>query len=124
MVSSRHLKLGYEKQMFNRLFTIFCVSISYLIMKNLEKRDGFKNRHIDGLPTKKVNMKVVTNDVDGEHIMLCQWKPFNREEYSASNMPADGYLGTVKVIEEQFNGIGFHAWEQNNSEFVYYSVVN
>jgi hypothetical protein len=28
MVSSRHLKLGYEKQMFNRLFTIFCVSIS------------------------------------------------------------------------------------------------
>jgi hypothetical protein len=30
MVSSRHLKLGYEKQMFNRLFTIFCVSHFYL----------------------------------------------------------------------------------------------
>jgi hypothetical protein len=110
--------------MFNRLFTIFCVSISYLIMKNLEKRNGFKNRHTDRLPTEKANMKVVTNDVDGEHIMLCEWKPFNKEEYSESNMPADGYLGTVKVIEEQFNGIGFHAWEQNNSEFVYYSVVN
>jgi len=124
MVSSRHLKLGYEKQMFNRLFTIFCVSISYLIMKNLEKRNGFKNRHIDGLPTEKVNMKVVTNDVDGEHIMLCEWKPFNKQEYNSENMPANGYLGTVKVIEGQFNGIGFHAWEQNNSEFIYYSVVN
>ena len=110
--------------MFNRLFTIFCVSISYLIMKNLEKRNGFKNRHIDGLPTENVNMKVVINDVDGEHTMLCQWKPFNKEEYSASNMPADGYLGTVKVIEKQFNGIGFHAWKQNNSEFIYYSVIN
>jgi len=55
--------------MFNRLFAIFCVSISYLIMKNLEKRNGFKNRHTDRLPTEKANMKVVTNDVDGEHIM-------------------------------------------------------
>ena len=30
IVSSRQLKLGYEKQMFNRLFTIFCVSHSTL----------------------------------------------------------------------------------------------
>lgn len=28
ILMSRHLKLGYEKQMFNRLFTIFCVSHS------------------------------------------------------------------------------------------------
>ncbi len=93
-------------------------------MKNLEARKGFKNRHTDGLPTEKVNMKVVTNDVDGEYIMLCEWKPFNKEDYSESNIPAKGYLGTVTVIEEQFRGIGFHAWEQNNSEFVYYSIVN
>ena len=87
----------------------------YSIMKNLEKRNGFKNRHIDGLPTKKVIMKVVTND----GVMLCQWKPFNKEEYSIENMPANRYLGTAK-----HNGIAFHAWEKNNSEFVYYSVVN
>lgn len=93
-------------------------------MKNLEKKDNFKNRHIDGLPTEKVNMKVVTNDVDGEHIMLCEWKPFNKDEYSKTNMPADGYLGTARVIQKQLYGIGFHAWEQNNSEFVYYSIVN
>ena len=93
-------------------------------MNNLEKRNGYKNRHIDGLPTEKVSMKVVTNDVEGEHIMLCSWKPFNEEEYTKNKIPADGYLGTATVIEGQFNGIGFHAWEQNNSEFVYYSVVN
>jgi hypothetical protein len=93
-------------------------------MKNLEKRNGFKNRHTDGLPTEKVNMKVITNQADVEHIMLCKWKPFNKNEYTSKNMPSDGYLGTVKVIEENFNGIGYHAWEQNNSEFVYYSVVN
>lgn len=92
-------------------------------MKNLEKRNGFKNRHIDGLPNETVNMKVVNCDVDGEHIILCEWNLFNKEEYSAENMPADGYLGTAKVIEKQLNGIGFHAWRQNNSEFVYYSVI-
>ena len=93
-------------------------------MKNLEKRNGFKNRHLDGLPTEKVNMKVITNDVDGEHIILCEWEPFNKKEYNSENVPNDGYLGTVRAIEGHFNGIGFHAWEQNNSEFVYYSVLN
>lgn len=92
-------------------------------MKNLENRIGFKNRHADGLPAEKVYMKVVINDVDGEYIMLCEWKPFNKEKYSTNNMPIDGYLGTARVIEEQFNGIGLHAWAQNNSEFEYYSVV-
>lgn len=122
--------------MFNRLFTIFCVSISYLIMKNLKERIGFKNRHTDGLPKEKVNMKVIINNVDGEHIMLCEWKPFNAKDFTGKkspakfggtqyvDKPAKGYLGTVKVIQEQFNGIGFHAWEQNNSEFVYYSIIN
>ena len=89
----------------------------------LKKRKDFKNRHLDGLPTEKVNMKIVTNDVGGEYIALCEWKPFNKEDYSKENMPGEGYLGTVTIIEEEYNGIGFHAWEQNNSEFVYYSIV-
>lgn len=93
-------------------------------IKILKKKNGFKNRHLDGLPDKKVNMKVVINDVDGERIMLCEWNPFNKNEYFKSDLPADGYLGTVKVIEDKFNGIGFHAWKQNNNEFIYYSIVN
>ncbi|MDD3875508.1 MAG: hypothetical protein PHT69_02745 [Bacteroidales bacterium] len=47
-------------------------------MKNLQKRKGFKNRHIDGLPTTKAIIKVVTYDVDGETIFICQWQPFDK----------------------------------------------
>jgi len=92
-------------------------------MKNLIKRKNFKNRHLDGLPTEKVNMKVVVNDVDGEHIMLCEWKPVNKNDYSFDNMPDNRYLGTAKVIEEKYNGIGFNAWKHNDKAFVYYSVI-
>jgi hypothetical protein len=92
-------------------------------MKNLEQREGFVNRNTNGLPDKTTTMRVVTKDVDGEHIYLCEWKPFDKSQYSKENMPADGYLGTVKVIEGRYTGIGFHAWEQNNSEFVWYAVV-
>jgi hypothetical protein len=35
----------------------------------------------------------------------------------------EGYLGTAKVIKGRYVGIGFHAWEQNNSEFIWYAVV-
>jgi len=78
-------------------------------MKNLEKRKGFKNRHIDKLPNKKVTIKIVINNFDGEHIILCEWNPFNKNEYSKHNIPTDNYVGTTKVIEKEFNGIGFHA---------------
>ena len=80
------------------------------------KKEGFVNRHTNGLPDKITTMRVVTKDVDGEHIYLCEWKP---SQYSKEN---DGYLGTAKVIEGRYTGIGFHAWEQNNSEFVWYAI--
>lgn len=92
-------------------------------MKNLEQREGFKNRHTDGLPEKSFPMRVVTRDFGGEYIFLCEWKPFDSNNYSEDNMPADGYLGTASIIEGKYQGIGFHAWEQNNSEFVYYALV-
>lgn len=92
-------------------------------MKNLEQREGFVNRHIYGLPEKITTMKVVTKDIDGEHIYLCEWDPFDKSQYSKDNMPADGYLGTAKVIEGRYSGIGFNAWEQNNSEFIWYVVI-
>ena len=88
--------------------------------KNLQKKEGFKNRHLCKIPDEKVTMKVVVNDAEGEHIMLCEWNPFNEEN---SHRPYDGYLGTAKVIAGSFKGIGFHAWKQNNSEFIYYSLV-
>ena len=59
-------------------------------MKNLEQREGFVNRNTNGLPDKTTTMRVVTKDVDGEHIYLCEWKPFDKSQYSKENMPADG----------------------------------
>ena len=91
-------------------------------MKNLEQKEGFINRHINGLPNKITTMEVVIKDINGEHIYLCKWKPFKKYQYSKENMPDDGYLGTAKVIKGTYKGIGFHAWEQNNSEFVWYKI--
>jgi len=30
----------------------------------------------------------------------------------------------VKAKLKEYEGIGFHAWEQNDSEFIYYKVLN
>ena len=83
------------------------------------KKEGFVNRHTHGLPDKITTLRIV----DGENVYLCEWKPFDKNHYSKENMPAEGYLGTAEVIEGGFKGIGFHAWEQNNSEFVWYTVA-
>jgi hypothetical protein len=87
-------------------------------MKNLENREGYKNRHVHGLPDKATEMKIVTKDVDGENIYFCEWFPADKH-----NQHHEGFLGTARVISGQYKGIGFHAWEQNNSEFVYYQLV-
>ena len=91
---------------------------------SLDKKEGFLNRHEKAMPKKNTVVKIVTKDIDGEHIYTCEWRPFNKVNYLVENMPSKGYLGTAKVIEGEFSGIGFHAWKQNNSEFVLYSIVN
>lgn len=91
--------------------------------KNLEQIDGFVNRHTHGLPKEMCIMKVIHKDIQGEHIYLCEWKPFDRSQYTEKYMPSEGYLGTVKVIEGRFAGIGFHAWEQNDNAFIYYQLL-
>lgn len=90
---------------------------------NLSKRRGFKNRHIDGVPKHQCKMKVITNDVNGENVFLCEWNPFDKSKFNEYNMPGKGYLGTVKIIEGTYKGLGFHAWKQNNSEFIWYSEL-
>jgi hypothetical protein len=93
------------------------------IIKDLEQREGWVNRNTNGLPTEPTTMKVITKDVDGERVYLCKWNPFDKSQYRDIHMPGKGYLGTAKVIEGRYKGIGFHAWAQNNSEFVWYDVV-
>lgn len=89
---------------------------------NTTPRPGYKNRHVDGLPDKAVNMHIIINDLRGERVYLCKFEPFKPEKYTRQNMPSDGYLGTATTLDISHN-IGFNVWRQNNHEFVYYSVV-
>lgn len=90
-------------------------------MKNLKNREGYKNRHTDELPKEACIIKIIHEDSFGEAIFLCEWKPFNEQEYTNKMLPDKGYLGTAEVISGTFKGIGFNAWQQNNSEFIYYA---
>lgn len=90
--------------------------------KNLTPREGWKNRNVDPLPTEISKIKIIVMDVDGEHIHLCKWEPFDKSQYIGRQMPGTGYLGTARTIDRKIN-IGFHAWDQNNSEFIYYQIV-
>jgi hypothetical protein len=92
-------------------------------MKNLEQREGYINRHTDGLPKEKCAIKIVKNDIDREHVFICAWEPFIKPHYSNELMPDEGYLGTASVIYDRYKGLGFHAWKQNDSEFIWYTVI-
>jgi hypothetical protein len=90
-------------------------------MKNTEQLQGFLNRHEVGMPTEKCRISVVTKASGFEPVELCDWEPFDESEHTKKDMPASGYLGTAYTVNGQFR-LGFHAWEQNNSEFIYYSI--
>lgn len=92
--------------------------------KNLQPKEGYKNRHIDGVPDKETVIEVITKDIKGTHRDVCLWKPFNKDDYALKDMPSAGYLGTAKVTIGRWEGIDFHAWQQNNSEFIYYKEIN
>ncbi len=87
---------------------------------NLEHRQGFINRHINGLPKLECAINILVEYPSHEQLISCVWLPFDESIYSETEIkPSKGYLGTARSIE-QYVGIGFHAWEQNNYEFVYY----
>ncbi len=76
--------------------------------------ENWKDRHITPLPKEECQMTILTNEGEftGEWIPL---EPENKDKFNK------GYLGTVRVKAE-IQDIGFHAWEQNNSEFQYYKL--
>ncbi len=91
---------------------------------NLEIMDGFLNRHLDGLPKEKCFVEVVTRDFSGTHIFKGEWRPYDDNNPRIfEDRPSEGYLGTFKVLQEDGFGIGFHAWADSDSEFVYYRVL-
>lgn len=88
--------------------------------RNLEPLEGFKNRHIDGLPTEECHMLIVVDDSSGRATHLCEWKPRDSKDTAD-----DGYLGTAYRLSNGKTGfIGFNVWESNNHEFVYYQKLD
>ena len=80
--------------------------------------DGeYTNRKTSPLPNKDCIIRLKRDD----EVHVCKWIPFNPDNYT---MPSEGYLGTAGVIEGKWEGIGFHAWDQNESEFIYYTVLS
>lgn len=59
-----------------------------------------------------------------KHVQLCRWYPFDINNYYADTMPAEGYIGTARVIDGQYVGIGYHVWKQNDSEFLEYQLID
>ena len=108
-------------------------TFNWLIVKDLREREGFKNRHTEPLPDKACEVNIIHKDFNGETIFHCQWTPVDWSKYTGKtmnsgntywiDMPGEGYLGSVKVIEGKYKGIGFNAWGQTNGEFIYYKVI-
>ena len=93
-------------------------------MKNTKPKNGFYNRHTDGLPLVQCEINVlISRSNTGDQIYLCEWQPFDPKKYEKNDLPATGYVGCAYVISGKHAGIGFNAWAQNNSEFVYFSIV-
>lgn len=81
------------------------------------------NRHQHPLPDNQCFIKILVKDGYGEQTHICEWMPFRPESYEAHTMPDKGYLGTAYITGGKHKGIGLHAWENNDFEFVYYEVV-
>lgn len=70
------------------------------------------DRKVDALPTEKCAIEIFK---DGEWIS-CEWNPRTPESQADA-----GYLGTARTTARPVQ-IGFHAWEQNDSEFRYFCL--
>jgi len=95
------------------------------MIKKTVSKEGYVNRHATPLPTQKTNMYIITNDFDGEHEYLCEWLPYSHKNAGMwAELPGKGYLGTARTFMVNVINRGFDAWEQNDSEFVLYKIVN
>lgn len=90
-------------------------------MSNYIPKEDFLNRNKSGLPTEKCRIEIIINSkIAGDELFKCTWIPYNEK----LNPPKHGYMGTARINSGKFEGIGFHAWEQNDAEFIYYKILN
>ena len=84
---------------------------------------GYKNRHLTPMPDFACNIMIIKECTEGSRQVLCMWKPYKKERYPRDDQPREGYLGTAKPIGTDNKGYGFNAWKQNDSEFIYYKII-
>ena len=84
------------------------------------------------IPLPKEQCKIIIKHSDGE--LTGMWHPYNPNDYHPDTQPHEGYLGTVVIPiidpiflkywkQKEIPTVGFHAWTQNNSEFIEYKIV-
>ncbi len=104
--------------------TIGLAEIKNKMNRNLAQREGWINRHIDGMPKCEATVKIITIHMGKEVEDVCVWKPYNPKDWEGKSMPAPDYLGSCTTIKGDYVGIGFNAWVGHDSEFVYYSILD
>jgi len=82
--------------------------------KTLDPKEGWKNRHVDGIPSEGCYMEIIVEDVL-EHVW---WHPFHPADYEDGQLPSKGFLGCAR--RQSGFRIGWNLWEQNDYEFVYW----
>ena len=70
------------------------------------------DRKVDAMPSGKCAIGIFN---DGEWLD-CEWNP-----RTADSQADVGYIGTARTTDSTIQ-IGFHAWEQNDSEFRYFCL--
>ena len=70
------------------------------------------DRKVDALPNEKCAIEILH---EGEWL-ACEWNP-----RATDSQAGVGYIGTARTTASTIQ-IGFHAWEQNNSEFQYFCL--
>lgn len=84
--------------------------------------EGYVNRHIHPLPNEVCRIVILVKELGVYKEFYCEWEPFDPQQYEQFNMPSENYLGTASTINGETQ-IGFHAWRQNNNEFIYYKKL-
>jgi hypothetical protein len=77
-----------------------------------EEIKGFINRKYNSLPNEACIIQILQN----ETIFLCSYLPH------LYNTPPT-LIGQATVVEGKHKGIGFNVWNNNDSEFIYYKII-
>jgi len=82
------------------------------------------NRHETPLPDEECVIQIKLQGDPKIHgypeVLTGNWVPFNPGDYGVRAKLSEGYIGTFR---DNLTKLGFHAWQQNDSEFVEYRVI-